>query len=78
MLIAGKHAVRVDPAKVKAIRNCAEQNILRELREFTGLIKFFRRFVKDILELSKAFTDLKRKKTEYSPEKTLVIWLLKK
>lgn len=60
--------IRIDPVKIEFICKWIRSENLTELRDFLGLVQFFKHFVRNFLELAKPLTDLTRK------DKGIVAW----
>ncbi|GKE46405.1 putative reverse transcriptase domain-containing protein, partial [Tanacetum coccineum] len=72
-------SVHVDPAKIEAIRNWAIPTTLTEVRQFLGLVGYYRRFIEYFSLISKPLTKLtqKDKKYEWGKEEDEAFQLLK-
>ncbi|GKA74447.1 putative reverse transcriptase domain-containing protein [Tanacetum coccineum] len=57
--------VHVDPAKVEAIRSCAAPTTPTEVRQFLGLVGYYRRFIEGFSLISKPLTKLTQKNKKY-------------
>ncbi|GJT61823.1 putative reverse transcriptase domain-containing protein [Tanacetum coccineum] len=57
--------VHVDLAKIKAIKNWAAPTTPTEVRQFLGLVVYYRRFIKEFSLISKPLTKLTRKNKPY-------------
>ncbi|GKF53796.1 putative reverse transcriptase domain-containing protein, partial [Tanacetum coccineum] len=58
--------VHVDPAKVEAIRNWSAPTTPKtEVRQFLGLARYYRRFIKGFSLISKPLTKLTQKNKKY-------------
>ncbi|GJY03843.1 putative reverse transcriptase domain-containing protein [Tanacetum coccineum] len=57
--------VRVDPAKVEAIKSWAAPMTLIEVRQFLRLVGYYRTFIKDFSLISKPLTKLTQKDKKY-------------
>lgn len=56
--LAGKHGIRADPAKVDVVRKWLKPENLPDLREFLGLIQFFKRFLKNFFDKARPFAEI--------------------
>lgn len=61
--VVDRDGIRPLPEKVQAIVDFPPPTSLRKLREFLGLINFYRRFIPRCAELSQPLTDLLRRRT---------------
>ncbi|GJT75551.1 putative ribonuclease H-like domain-containing protein [Tanacetum coccineum] len=57
--------VHVDPAKIEAIKNWAAPTTPMEVRDFSGLAGYYRRFIKEFSLISKPLTKLTKKHKPY-------------
>ncbi|GJW20253.1 putative reverse transcriptase domain-containing protein [Tanacetum coccineum] len=57
--------VHIDPAKIEAIKNWAVPMTPTEVRQFIGLVGYYRRFIKGFSLISKPLTKLTRKDKKY-------------
>ncbi|GJW51632.1 putative reverse transcriptase domain-containing protein [Tanacetum coccineum] len=57
--------IYVDPAKIKAVKNWASPTTPTEVRQFLGLVGYYRRFIKDFLKITKSLTELTQKNKKY-------------
>jgi hypothetical protein len=53
--------VRMDPAKVAAVKTWAQPKNLRDVRAFIGFANFYRRFIKDFATITRPLHDLTKK-----------------
>ncbi|CAI9739666.1 XP_029654124.1uncharacterized protein LOC115227430 isoform X1 [Octopus vulgaris] len=66
-----KDGIRPLPEKVDAIRNFPAPTSLRKLREFLGLVNFYRRFIPHCADAARLLTDLLRNRTRKNEDITL-------
>lgn len=59
--IVGRDGVRVDPAKIAAVRDWPEPTTIRALQQFMGLANYYNRFVRSFARLSVPLSDLLQK-----------------
>ena len=59
--IISKEGVKVDPSKIKAITEWPKPNNISKLRGFLGLIRYYRRFVKNYAHKTTPLRDLLKK-----------------
>ncbi len=57
-LIISQNGMRMDPNKVKAIKDWPTPTSKRELQQFLGFVNFYRRFVKGFAKIAKNLTKL--------------------
>ncbi|GJU90233.1 reverse transcriptase domain-containing protein [Tanacetum coccineum] len=57
--------LHVDPDKIEAVKNWASPTTPTEIRQFLGLIGYYRRFIKDFLKIAKYLTGLTQKNKKY-------------
>ncbi len=57
-LIISQKGMRMDPNKVKAIKEWPNPTSKRELQQFLGFVNFYRRFVKGFAKIAKNLTKL--------------------
>ncbi|GKA16913.1 hypothetical protein Tco_0696750 [Tanacetum coccineum] len=68
--VIDRSGVHVDPAKIEAIKSWAAPTTPTEVRQFLGLVGYYRRFIKGFYLISKPLTKLtqKNKKHEWGEE----------
>ncbi|GJR29195.1 putative reverse transcriptase domain-containing protein [Tanacetum coccineum] len=77
--VIDRSGVHVDPAKIEAIKNWAAPMTPTEVRQFLGLVGYYRRFIEGFSLISKPLTKLtqKDKKYEWGKEEEEVFQTLK-
>jgi hypothetical protein len=65
-LVIQEGEVRMDPAKVEAVREWPVPTNLRAVRGFLGFANFYRRFIKDFATIARPLNDLTKKDTPWS------------
>nr|GFC52057.1 putative reverse transcriptase domain-containing protein [Tanacetum cinerariifolium] len=77
--VINRNGVHIDPVKIKAIRNWPAPTTPTEVRQFLGLVRYYRRFIEGFSLISKPFTKLthKDKKYEWGKEEDEAFQLLK-
>ncbi|KAJ3533934.1 hypothetical protein NMY22_g7130 [Coprinellus aureogranulatus] len=65
-LVIREGEIRMDPAKVEAVRNWPIPKNLREVRGFLGFANFYRRFIKDFSKIARPLNDLTKKDTPWT------------
>ena len=60
-MIVGKEGLKVDPKKVEVLRDWPKPKTLTNVRNFMGLLQFFRRFIKGFSKLATPLTNLTKK-----------------
>ncbi|GJU34856.1 putative reverse transcriptase domain-containing protein [Tanacetum coccineum] len=56
-----KLGIHVDPAKIESIKDWASPKLPTEIRQFLGLARYYRRFIKGFLKIAKPMTKLTQK-----------------
>ncbi|GJZ96709.1 putative reverse transcriptase domain-containing protein, partial [Tanacetum coccineum] len=71
--------LHVDPTKIKAVKNWASLTTPTEIRQFLGLVGYYRRFIKDFSKIAKSLTELTQKNKKYiwGEDQELAFQLLK-
>ncbi|GKD10395.1 putative reverse transcriptase domain-containing protein [Tanacetum coccineum] len=57
--------LHVDPAKIEAVKNWTSPTTPIEIRQFLGLVGYYRRFIKDFSKIAKSLTELTHKNKKY-------------
>ncbi|GJV22552.1 putative reverse transcriptase domain-containing protein [Tanacetum coccineum] len=57
--------LHVDPAKIEVVKNWTSPTTPIEIRQFLGLVSYYRRFIKDFLKIEKYLTELTQKNMKY-------------
>ncbi|GJW42696.1 putative reverse transcriptase domain-containing protein [Tanacetum coccineum] len=63
--VIDRSGVHIDPAKIKAIKNWAALTTPMEVRQFLGLVGYYRRFIVSFSLISKPLTKLTQKDKKY-------------
>lgn len=64
--VVGKDGLKVDPKKVKAVRDWPEPDNLGKLRSFLGLVGYYRKFVPGLAQTSAPLTELIKKNVPWT------------
>nr|GEV82606.1 putative reverse transcriptase domain-containing protein [Tanacetum cinerariifolium] len=57
--------IHVDPAKIEFIKDWASPKTAMEIRQFLGLVGYYKRFIEGFLKISKSMTKLTQKTIEF-------------
>ncbi|GJR36612.1 putative reverse transcriptase domain-containing protein [Tanacetum coccineum] len=57
--------LHVDPAKIEAVRNWASPTTPTKIRQFSGFVGYYRRFIKYFFKIVKSLTELTQKNKKY-------------
>nr|GEY50192.1 putative reverse transcriptase domain-containing protein [Tanacetum cinerariifolium] len=57
--------LHIDPAKIEAVKNWASSTTPTEIRQFLGLVGYYRRFIKDLSKIAKSLTILTQKDKKF-------------
>ncbi|GKF80834.1 putative reverse transcriptase domain-containing protein, partial [Tanacetum coccineum] len=57
--------IHVDPAKIESIKDWASPKSLMEIRQYLGLARYYRRFIKGFSKIAKPMTKLTQKKVKF-------------
>ncbi|GKC37767.1 retrotransposon protein, putative, ty3-gypsy subclass [Tanacetum coccineum] len=63
--VIDSQGIHVDPAKIEAVKNWASPTTPTEIRQFLGLVGYYRRFIKDFSKIAKSLTELTQKNKKY-------------
>ncbi|GJV04408.1 reverse transcriptase domain-containing protein [Tanacetum coccineum] len=71
--------LHVDPAKIEAVKNWTSPTTPKQIRQFLGLVGYYRRFIKCFSKIAKPLTKLTQKNKKYiwGEEQELAFQLLK-
>ncbi|GKC55562.1 putative reverse transcriptase domain-containing protein [Tanacetum coccineum] len=61
-----RQGIHVDPAKIEAVKNWASPTTPTEIRQFLGLVGYYRRFIEGFSKIAKYLTELTQKNKKYS------------
>ncbi|GJX05535.1 putative reverse transcriptase domain-containing protein [Tanacetum coccineum] len=72
--------IHVDPAKIESIKDWASPKSPTEIRQFLGLDRYYRRFIKGFSKIAKTMTKLTQKKVkfEWGDKQEIAFQLIKK
>nr|GEU48205.1 hypothetical protein [Tanacetum cinerariifolium] len=68
--IIDSQGLHVDSAKIESVKNWAPPTTPTEVRQFLGLVGYYRRFIKDFSKIAKSLTELTQKTRNIFGEKT--------
>ncbi|GJS01731.1 putative reverse transcriptase domain-containing protein [Tanacetum coccineum] len=57
--------IHVDPAKIEAVKNWASPTTPTEIRQFLGLVGYYRRFIEGFSKIAMSLTELTQKNKKY-------------
>nr|GEX43803.1 putative reverse transcriptase domain-containing protein [Tanacetum cinerariifolium] len=63
--VIDSQGIHVDPAKIESVKNWASPKSPTEIRQFLGLVGYYRRFIKGFLKIAKPMTKLTQKKVNF-------------
>ncbi|GKD68837.1 putative reverse transcriptase domain-containing protein [Tanacetum coccineum] len=63
--VIDSQGIHVDLAKIEAVKNWASPTTPTEIRQFLGLVGYYRRFIKDFSKIAKSLTELTQKNKKY-------------
>ncbi|KAI0991625.1 hypothetical protein K3495_g16562, partial [Podosphaera aphanis] len=64
-IIEAGHGLRMDPEKIKAIKNWEAPTSIKGVRGFLGFANFYRKFIHNFADLARPLTDLTRKDCKF-------------
>jgi hypothetical protein len=64
--VISKEGIAVDPGKVKDVLDWVEPQIVKEVRSFLGLVRYYRRFIENFSKIAKPLTSLLEKSVDFS------------
>ncbi|KAI1004395.1 hypothetical protein K3495_g3815 [Podosphaera aphanis] len=64
-IIEAGHELRMDPEKIKAIKNWEAPTSIKGVRGFLGFANFYRKFIHNLVDLARPLTDLTRKDCKF-------------
>nr|GEX26572.1 putative reverse transcriptase domain-containing protein [Tanacetum cinerariifolium] len=77
--VIDSQGIHVDPAKIESIKDWASPKTPTEIRQFLGLVGYYRRFIEGFLKFSKSMTKLTQKgiKFDYGEKEENTFQLIK-
>nr|GFC04259.1 putative reverse transcriptase domain-containing protein [Tanacetum cinerariifolium] len=76
--VINSEAIHVDPAKIESIKDWVSPKSPTEIRQFLGLVRYYRRFIEGFSKIAKPMTELTQKiKFEWGDKQEAVFQLLK-
>ena len=60
-IIIGKHGIKIDPAKVAAVKEWAKPESVKDVQSFLGFANFYQRFIRGFSNVAKPLIALIRK-----------------
>nr|GFB32099.1 reverse transcriptase domain-containing protein [Tanacetum cinerariifolium] len=77
--VIDSQGIQVDPAKIESIKDWASPKTLTEIRQFLGLVGYYRGFIKGFLKIDKSMTKLTQKgiKFDWGEKEENVFQLIK-
>nr|GFA19682.1 putative reverse transcriptase domain-containing protein [Tanacetum cinerariifolium] len=63
--VIDSQGIHVDPAKIESIKYWASPKTPTEIRQFLGLVGYYRRFIEGFLKIAKSMTKLIQKKVKF-------------
>ena len=64
--MVSKEGIHVDPSKIMAIENWSAPRTPTEIRQFLGLVGYYRKFIKNLSRIAKPLTILNQKGVIFS------------
>ncbi|GJS13716.1 putative reverse transcriptase domain-containing protein [Tanacetum coccineum] len=66
--VINSEGIHVDPAKIESIKDWASPKSPTEIRQFLGLVGYYRRFIKGFSKIAKPMTKLTQKKVKFDKD----------
>nr|GEY59706.1 retrotransposon protein, putative, Ty3-gypsy subclass [Tanacetum cinerariifolium] len=63
--VIDSQGIHVDPTKIESIKDWASPKTATEIRQFLGLVGYYRRFIKEFSKIAKSNTKLTQKKVKF-------------
>ncbi|GJY19862.1 hypothetical protein Tco_0392428 [Tanacetum coccineum] len=63
--VVNRDGIHVDPSKVESVKNWKTPESLTEIRSFSGLAGYYRRFIENFSKIAKPLTLLPQKNNAY-------------
>ncbi|GJS72231.1 reverse transcriptase domain-containing protein [Tanacetum coccineum] len=63
--VIDSQGIHVDPSKIEAVKDWASPTTPTEIRQFLGLVGYYRRFIKDFSKIAKPLTESTQKNKKY-------------
>nr|GEU93849.1 putative reverse transcriptase domain-containing protein [Tanacetum cinerariifolium] len=63
--VINSKGIHVDPAKIKSIKDWAPPKTPTEIRQFLGLVDYYRRFIEGFSKIAKSMTKLTQKNVKF-------------
>nr|GEW38915.1 putative reverse transcriptase domain-containing protein [Tanacetum cinerariifolium] len=70
--LRSSEGIHVDPAKIESIKDWVSPKSPMEIRQFLGLVGYYRRFIEGFSKIAKLMTKLTQKKIKFEPSGLLV------
>nr|GFD50695.1 putative reverse transcriptase domain-containing protein [Tanacetum cinerariifolium] len=63
--VIDSQGIHVDPVKIESVKDWASPNSLTKIRQFLGLVGYYRRFIEGFLKIAKPMTKFTQKKVKF-------------
>ncbi|GKC26409.1 putative reverse transcriptase domain-containing protein, partial [Tanacetum coccineum] len=63
--VIDSQGIHVDPAKIESIKDWASPKSPTKIRQFLGLVRYYRRFIEGFSKIAKPMTKLTQKKVKF-------------
>nr|GEZ76470.1 putative reverse transcriptase domain-containing protein [Tanacetum cinerariifolium] len=63
--VIDSHGIHVDPAKIESIKDWASPKTTTEIRQFLGLVGYYKRFIKGFSKIARSMTKLTQNKVKF-------------